>query len=123
MSRTISPFSPSAIVRYGWGVLITAAALAVRLLLDPILGDEIPYATFFLGVAASSLLGGWGAGVVSSLLGGFFTLYFVIPPRHKPWLIYGANNQLGFLLYLVVSGLMISLAEMQRRANARTERE
>jgi PAS domain S-box-containing protein len=30
---------------------------------------------------------------------------------------------LGFLLYLVVSGMMICLAEMQRRANARAERE
>jgi PAS domain S-box-containing protein len=113
----------SALVPYGWAVSTTAAALAIRLLLDPVLGFSIPYATFFLAVAMSSLLGGWVSGIIAALLGGISTLYFVIPPRHKPWLIYGADHQLGFALYLVISALLISLAEMQRRAKLRAERE
>jgi len=112
-----------AIGRYGWAVLFTGAALAVRLLLDPILGSVIPYTTFFLSVVASSLRGGSEAGILSALLGGFSTLYFFIPPRHKPWLIYGLDNQLGFVLYLVVSGILIWLAEAQRRAKSRAEEE
>src|SRR5690242_6417646 len=119
MSRKTPLDGEPAVTRYGWAVLTTAAALAVRLLLDPILGFAVPYATFFLSVAASSLVGGWEAGIVSALLGGICTLYFVIPPRHKPWLIYGPDNQLGFVLYLIVSGILISLAEMQRRAKRR----
>jgi K+-sensing histidine kinase KdpD len=102
-------------------VLTTAAALAVRLLLDPTLGFGIPYATFFISVAASSLVSGWKAGIVSALLGGGLHAYFVIPPRHKPWLIYGRDNQFGFVLYLAVSGMLISLAEMQRLAKRRAE--
>src|SRR5690349_14371359 len=123
MSRTTPPNGKPALAGYGWALLTTAAALVVRLLLDPILGFAIPYATFFLSVATSSLMAGWQAGVVSALLGGISTLYFVIPPRHKPWLIYGLDNQLGFVLYLIVSGILISLAEMQRRAKRRAEEE
>jgi K+-sensing histidine kinase KdpD len=71
----------SLIKRYSWAVLITAAALGVRLLLDPILEFRIAYATFFIAVAISAVLGGWGPGLVSALLGGFAALYFSLSFR------------------------------------------
>ena len=39
--------------RYGGAVLVSAVALAGRLLLDPVLGDAHPFATFFLAVVIS----------------------------------------------------------------------
>jgi PAS domain S-box-containing protein len=113
----------SLITRYSWAVLLTAAALGVRLLLDPILESRIAYATFFIAVAISSVLGGWGPGVVSTLLGGFAARYLFIPPRYHVLPIEGAENQLGFALYVIVSGMLIILAEMQNRARRRAESE
>jgi PAS domain S-box-containing protein len=113
----------SLITRYAWAVLISAAALGVRLLLDPMLRFRIPYATFFVAVAISAVLGGWGPGVVSTLLGAFGAIYFILPPRHHVLTIEGEDNQLGFALYLIVSSLLIILAEMQNRARRRAESE
>jgi PAS domain S-box-containing protein len=84
---------------------------------------RIPYATFFVAVAISAVLGGWGPGVVSTLLGGFAAVYFILPPRHHVLTIEGEDNQLGFALYLIVSSLLIILAEMQNRARRRAESE
>jgi PAS domain-containing protein len=57
------------------------------------------------------------------VFGAFSALYFLIPPRHNPSAIYGRDNQLGFALYVIASGMLIVLAEMQRRAVSRAERE
>jgi two-component system, cell cycle sensor histidine kinase and response regulator CckA len=113
----------SLITRYFWAVSITAAALGVRLLLDPVLGFRIAYATFFIAVAISAVVGGWGPGVVSALLGGLAAVYFILPPRHHVLTIQGAENQLGFALYIIVSAMLIILAEMQNRARRRAESE
>jgi PAS domain S-box-containing protein len=113
----------SLIARCLWAVLLTAAALGVRLLLDPILGIRVPYATFYIAVAISAVLGGWGPGVVSALLGGFVAVYFLLPPWHHLFTIAGTENQLGFALYLTVSAMLIILAERQNRARSRAESE
>ena len=113
----------SLIARYSWAVLATAAGLGVRLLMDPILGFDIPYATFYISVAISAVLGGWGPGVASALLGGCAAAYFILPPRHHLFRIAGPENQLGFALYLIVSAMLIILAETQNRARSRAESE
>src|SRR5215813_10198656 len=124
MTSEKTPKTPkSLITRYSCALLITAAALGIRLLMDPLLDSRIPYATFYIAVAISAVLGGWGPGVVSALLGGFAALYFILPPRYHPFSITGEDVQLGFALYLVVSGMLIILAEMQNRARSRAESE
>src|SRR5215469_6629238 len=102
----------SRIARYSWAVLATAAALGLRLLIDPILGPRIPYATFYIAVAISAVLGGWGPGVVSAILGGCAAVFFILPPRYH-LAIAGTDSQLGFALYLIISAMLIILAEMQ----------
>ncbi len=113
----------SLVARYSWAVLATAVALGVRLLIDPILGFRIAYTTFYIAVAVSAVLGGWGPGALSAVLGGLAALYFIVPPRYHPFIIAGADNQLGFALYLIVSAMLIILAEMQNRARSRAESE
>jgi K+-sensing histidine kinase KdpD len=83
-----TPARPKArIARYFWAVAITAAALGVRMLLDPILRFRIPYATFYIAAAISAVVGGWGPGAVSAILGGVAALYFILPPRYHPFKI------------------------------------
>src|SRR5207248_3498051 len=45
--------------------LATAAAFGVRLLLDPLLGDHLPYLTFFAAVVAAAWHGGWWPGLLA----------------------------------------------------------
>ncbi len=113
----------SLLLRYLAALLITAAATGVRLLMDPVLGFKIPYATFFIAVAISTVLGGWGPGMLSTVCGAVAALYFILPPRHHPTVITGLDNQLGFAVYLIVSALLIVLGELQNRARARARRE
>jgi PAS domain S-box-containing protein len=109
-------------LHYLWAALISGAALAVRLLLDPVLGTSARFSIFILAVAVSATLGR-GPGLLSAAVGGLSILLFVVPPIYKPWLIDGLDNQLGFALYLAISGVIVALSEFQRRAKSRAERE
>lgn len=108
----------SRLAGYAWAVGATVIALWIRVLLDPWLGTRIPYATFYVAVTWSALYGGAGPGSLAVVLGAVGALYFVVPPRHS-LLPTGFDNQLGFILYLAVAGLMVFLAELQRRAKLR----
>ena len=56
--------SDSPLVAYGVAVGSVAAAIALRLVLDPMLGTRFPYATLFLAVLVSAWFGGLGPAVV-----------------------------------------------------------
>ncbi len=49
--------------------------------LDASLGQNAPYALIFLGVVISCVLGGWRSGLITLLIGQFYTLYAVVEPR------------------------------------------
>src|SRR5689334_22343809 len=104
--------------RFAWPVITTAVALAVRFLVDPLLGAQIPYATFYVAVALSSILGGAVSGLIATLLGAAASAYFLLPPRHT-LLVTGTENQVGLAVYFVVSGLLVLLGNLQRAANSR----
>ena len=58
-----------ALWRYGLPVACTAAALGLRVLLDPVLGSRIPYATFYVAVMVSAVVGGALPGMIATFLG------------------------------------------------------
>ncbi len=107
--------------RYGLPVLSTAAALGVRMLLDPVLGTRIPYATFYVAVALSAVAGGAIPGMIATFLGAVVAAYFVLEPRHS-LVIASSNEQIGLALDLMVSGALVWLADMQRRTRLRAQR-
>ncbi|HWR53082.1 MAG TPA: PAS domain S-box protein [Bryobacteraceae bacterium] len=103
---------------YVWAATGIAIALGIRLLLDPVLGNRIPYATFYLAVTWAAVYAGLGPGMLAYVLSGLAALYFIVPPRHS-FVPAGSDNQLGFALYVVVAGLLVCLSELQRRATFR----
>lgn len=73
----------SPISGYIMAVALTAAALGVRLWLDPVLMDRIPFASFFAAVALTAWFGGFGPCLAAIVLGALAVWYFVLEPRHS----------------------------------------
>jgi K+-sensing histidine kinase KdpD len=111
-------------LRYACAVVSIAVAIAVRLVLDPILGDKTPYPTVFLAILVAASYGGFGPAVVATLLGAIASSRFLLPPRDS-FAIEGFDNQVGMVLYLG-SGFGIALLggamrQSQRRAESNAQ--
>src|SRR4029453_11060477 len=98
------------------------AAVALRVLLDPVMGDSLPLVTLFGAVAAAVWMGGYrpGAGVV--VLGSLACHVLFIPPRGR-FSFAEAGNVVGLVAYLVTCSLIIGIGQAMRTAQARASRQ
>jgi two-component system sensor histidine kinase/response regulator len=104
--------------RYGIAVGVTALSLLARWPLWPVLGNQTPHMTFFPAVMISAYYGGFGPGLVSTLLSALAAHYFLGDPRSSlPW--GGLHESVALMLFVlvgtVISGLSESLHRMRRR--------
>jgi PAS domain S-box-containing protein len=109
---------------YGLGLLALAAAVLLRWLLDPVLGDALPLVTLYGAVAAAVWLGGYRAAVPVTVLAYAACHYLFIPPRGH-FDFSSTANQVGVIAYLFTCSLIIVFGEAARvahkRANERQE--
>ena len=104
MTQT-TPFQAHSAAAYGAAVIITTAAIGLRLALsDVFLG--YPFVTVFPAVILSTLVGGAGPGVLALFLGGLGAWYFVIPEVHT-FGLKTRSDALGVLFYGLVSVFII----------------
>ena len=103
----MSQRSGSFLAPYGCAFLSVAVAIGARLLLNPVLGAQFPFATVFLAVLFTAWFGGFRPALAAVVLGALGSDFFLIPPRHNFALI-GPDRQMGMALY-VVTGLGIAL--------------
>lgn len=108
----------SRVAQYGSALIIAAAAVFLRKLLDPILGDSVPFATVYGAAAVAVWFGGWKPALLSALLGYAGTNYLFIPPRHS-FVLTGSAVWTGLATYAISCCLIIYLGEAMRRANQR----
>jgi K+-sensing histidine kinase KdpD len=117
-------FAPehSRVVHFGCAVLVTASATAARVLLDPVLGDTHPFATFHVAVVISAWLGGVGPALLSLAVGTLLALYLFLQPRNS-FEVHSIADQVALAVYLfmglVTAFLCESLRAAQRRAESR----
>src|SRR5580704_8072490 len=111
----------SRLVRYGIAVGVTALSLFLRWPLWPILGSQTPHMTFFPAVMIAAYFGGFGPGIVATVLSALAAQYFVYflgDPRYSVQFA-SIHNAVALSLYMVVgivvSGLSESLHRMRRR--------
>ncbi len=109
-----------AILRYAVGIAAVASALAVRLLLRPLLGTEAPYVMFFIATIVTVYAAGRGPAILATLLGGFAADYFLISPLGHLEFWTGAGA-VWAILYLLVSAAFIAAMDAQRRQRHRAE--
>ncbi|MBI4658826.1 MAG: DUF4118 domain-containing protein [Verrucomicrobia bacterium] len=106
--------------RYALAIGSVAAAFAVRLALDPLLGDYQPAATFYLAVLVSAWYGGLRPGLVSLALGLLLADWFFVPPRHS-LVISLPQHWVALTTFLVVGCAITYAIESLQRARRRAE--
>jgi len=98
-----------ATTRYAIAALAVSAAVGLRLALDPLLGTQAPYVTFFLAVLVSARLGGRGPGLAATVLGVLSALYFFLEPRFS--FVVAHPSDLVVLGLFALAGFTISLLQ------------
>jgi len=94
-----------------------AAAILIRWLLDPILGDNLPLVLLYGPVAVAVWVGGWRPAVLVVLLGYFACDYLFMEPRRAV----GPTDLealTGLLAYVFTCALIIAIGMAMRRAQA-----
>jgi CheY-like chemotaxis protein len=74
-------FKPPSAVAYGLTVAAVGLATLFHWLLDPILGDQLPYPTFFVAVIVAAWIGGLRPALLASAMNFFVAWYCFIPSR------------------------------------------
>ncbi|HEX8247829.1 MAG TPA: ATP-binding protein [Pyrinomonadaceae bacterium] len=70
------------LTRYGAAVAAAAIGVLLRSFLMPAIGERVPFITLFPAVAFSAIFGGFGAGLVTTLLGALAINFFIMPPQN-----------------------------------------
>ena len=104
---------------YALSFAALAAAVLLRYVLDPWLGDALPLVTLFGAVAMAVWLGGYVPAVIVTILGFLACSYFFIEPRGQirfadPGIL------IGLLAYLFTCSLIIGFGEAMRHAQMRS---
>ncbi len=104
--------------RYGVAVGVTALSLFARWPLWPVLGNQTPHMTFFPAVMISAYYGGFGPGLVTTLLSALAAHFFLGETRFA-FQMGSVHEVVALTLFLlvgtVISGLSESLHRMRRR--------
>ncbi|MGQ0701999.1 MAG: PAS domain S-box protein [Gemmatimonadales bacterium] len=101
-------------------MLVTAIAVAVRFLLDPVLADGLPFLTLFPAIAVASWYGGYGPALLASGTGYLAVRYLFIPPRGTLG-YYDTAELVGLFGYLGASLIIVIFGEAMHRARRRAE--
>ena len=106
---------------YALATGLVALALAARLSLDALLGQEVlPYAFLFLAVALTAWWVGARPAVFATLLGLLASIWLILPPRHH-FAIRGIPELSEVGLYLVITGTLICLFTLLHGARNKAE--
>ncbi|MGE5545435.1 MAG: sensor histidine kinase [Solirubrobacterales bacterium] len=93
-------------LRYVLAIVLTGLALAVRLAIAP-QQVGLPFVTFFPAVALAAIMGGMGAGLLSTAIGVVLATYFFIPPFNE-WVL--SREALSAGAIFCADGLLISFS-------------
>src|SRR5215218_9980014 len=109
--KRTSPF-----LRYGVAVLVVGVALGIKLLLDPVMPQDVPFLLLFGAVMVSAWYGGLGPGLLTMVLAGLATDYLFLRPQ-DPF----APGAIPLLVFFVEGTLVCLLTEALRTARRRAE--
>src|SRR5215210_7016990 len=112
----------SPLARYGVAVLAVALVLLLKLLLNPLITQQSPFLLMAGAVMVGAWFGGFGPGLLATVLGALAADYFFLAPVGS-----FTGLGVGFLPFtlFVLQGLLISvlveaLHSVRQRAEART---
>jgi signal transduction histidine kinase len=110
----------SSVAIYGATVAAVVVAGVARWVLDPLLGDQQPYATFFVAVIFATWIGGFRPALLATVLGFLLALYFFVPPRFS-FFVESGPHFVSLALYFLVSFAIAAFGEARRASQPRLE--
>lgn len=78
-ARDMNLHRRSYIFRYGSAILLTLLATGLRAAIDPYLGHQVPFVTYFFAVVVAAWLGGPGPTLLTVVLSGITASHYFIP--------------------------------------------
>ena len=100
---------------YAMAIAGLAVTVGLRLVLDPWLGDGLPFVTLFAAVAYAVWTGGYRPAALVALLGYLAADYLFIQPRGQLWPL-DVSDLVGLAAYLFTCIVVALLGEAARRA-------
>jgi PAS domain S-box-containing protein len=107
-------------LRYGVAVVCVAVATLLRLSLQPALGDNFPFITFFIAVVFTAWLYRLGPALAATALGALAAEYFFMPPRFS-FALASADDVRGLIIFTLCCVAVALLFEEMHRARHRAE--
>jgi len=102
------------LLRYGSALVAVALMTGVRFILDPMLGQQPTFITFFFAILFAAWYGGFGPSVAATLLSCLSVVYFSFLPHYS-------HVTMG--MFVAVCSAIIAFSEANRAAHRRLERE
>jgi len=110
----------SSLFKYGFAFGSVVVAWMIRRLLDPWVGDQVPFATFFIALLFTAKYSGARASVVTLVLGGLAGTYFFLPPRNS-FELGGSSVSMVLGFYLIVGVTFIFFHSALESARGQAE--
>jgi PAS domain S-box-containing protein len=104
--------------RYGFAALWVGVAACLRLLLDPILGDYLPFGAFLLALPLVAWHVGSGPALAATILGFFLGTFLFVPPRFS-LAIYRPEDVVDSLTFVAVGVAIAGLRFLSERTEQR----
>src|SRR5215210_9065111 len=108
---------------YGIAALVVGLVLLLKMLLDPLTGEESPFLVFFGAVMVGAWFGGLGPGLLATALAALTADYFFLSPTYS-LLIEDLGQGLNFVLFVLegafLSLLVATMRSARRQSEART---
>jgi len=109
----------SPLLRYGVAVLAVGMAFLVKLLLDPLIVQDVPFLLIFGAIIISAWYGGLGPGLLATFTGGLAADYFSLQPTGS---LSGFSLETVPLLVFFLEGTLVCLlTEALLAARSRAE--
>jgi signal transduction histidine kinase/CheY-like chemotaxis protein len=103
---------PSKSSKYFLAIAATVVAFTARFLLKSVLGDVAPLLMFTLSVVVTAWYGGFGPGILATVLGALLGAYFFMEPQYS-FGIYSGPERVETVLFLGI-GISISVLSQAR---------
>ena len=108
-------------MRYALAVIVAVAALVLRKLLNPQLGNTNPYHTAWLAVVFSAWYGGIGPAIVAVIITSLGVWQWILPP-YGYYAIDSHKEFLGMVGFLAFSAVIVFLGDFTRQIALKHER-
>jgi signal transduction histidine kinase len=105
---------------YWLAILSALFGLLFRMVIDPWLGNQMPYITFLVAVALVGLFGEVSAALLSTALGAILAYFCFVQPRYRLG-FQGISDAAGFFAYLTAALGIVLLTGARKKAYLRAE--